>query len=136
LLGAPTIFPKSQSKGKPMSQFAKQRLFHNLDKSALVPEGHEDVGFLYAGVGDEIPDSACELYGLIDGELADADGAEGAPKETAKQRKAREAAEKEVADAAAAQTGNDANAQGSGDADAQASFPANAQGADAANGQG
>ena len=52
--------------------FAKTRLFHTADKSTLVHEDSEDAAFLYANTGDEIPESAAELYGLVDGDLAKA----------------------------------------------------------------
>lgn len=50
--------------------FATTRLFHTADKSSLVREDHPDAAYLYASTGDEIPDSAAELYGLVDGDLA------------------------------------------------------------------
>ena len=50
-------------------QIAQQRLYLNADKTGLVPHGHKDVAFLYAGVGDEIPDSAAKRFGLVDGKL-------------------------------------------------------------------
>ena len=103
-----------------MSQIAKVRLFHNADKTKLVHEGDE-AAFLYANTGDEIPDTACELYGLVDGDLADA--AEPAPKLTAAEKKAaKAAADKAEADAKAAtekdgQLNNDENkGDGTGDA--------------------
>lgn len=49
--------------------FAKARLFLNADKSKLVHEGSEEAAFLYAAPGDEIPDSAAEMFGLVDGDL-------------------------------------------------------------------
>ena len=52
-----------------MSQIAKVRLFHTADKSKLVHDDNDEAAFLYANTGDEIPDSACELYGLVDGDL-------------------------------------------------------------------
>lgn len=57
--------------------FAKSRLFHTADKSALVHEDSEDAAFLYANTGDEIPESAAELYGLVDGDLPEAKGRSG-----------------------------------------------------------
>ena len=50
--------------------FAKQRLYFNQDKTALVAEDDPTAASLYAGVGDEIPTSAAELFGLVDGELS------------------------------------------------------------------
>lgn len=55
-----------------MSQFAKKRLFQTEDRSKLVHEDHPEARFLYAAEGDEIPDSACERYGIEDGDLTDA----------------------------------------------------------------
>lgn len=49
--------------------FAKARLYHNADKSKLVHEGNEEAAFLYATPGDEIPESAAEMYGLVNGDL-------------------------------------------------------------------
>lgn len=96
-----------------MNQFAKQRLYHNADKSKLVPEGHEDAAFLYANEGDEIPAEACALYGLKDGAIATA------KKESAAEKKAREAAEKSVAADADKQAQADADKQAQADADKQ-----------------
>ena len=55
--------------------FAQQRLYLTADKAKLVPEGDEDAATLYASPGDEIPDSAAERFGLVDGALP----ATGAP---------------------------------------------------------
>lgn len=49
---------------------ATERLFFNADKSKVVAEGDPDAAFLYAAPGDEIPDSACEKFGLADGGIA------------------------------------------------------------------
>ncbi|MFN3990049.1 MAG: hypothetical protein ACK4IS_07305 [Erythrobacter sp.] len=46
-----------------------QRLYQTADRSELVPEGDAKASFLYATPGDEIPASAVELYGLVDGAL-------------------------------------------------------------------
>ncbi|AEQ50758.1 helix-hairpin-helix domain-containing protein [Pelagibacterium halotolerans] len=46
---------------------AAERIYLNADKSRAVPEGHKDAAFLYAAIGDEIPDSAAEKYRLTDG---------------------------------------------------------------------
>lgn len=51
-------------------QIARMRLCLTADCAALVPEGHQDAAFLYASIGDEIPDEAAERFGLIDGLLA------------------------------------------------------------------
>ena len=49
---------------------AAQRLFITACKSRLVAEGDPAGAFLYAAPGDEIPDSAAERFGLVDGGLA------------------------------------------------------------------
>lgn len=51
------------------NQIAQERMFLNADKTKALPEGHKDAAFLYAGVGDEIPASACERFGIVDGKL-------------------------------------------------------------------
>ncbi len=43
---------------------AKQRLYLTADRLHAVPEGHQDAATLYATVGDIIPPSAAELYGI------------------------------------------------------------------------
>ena len=48
---------------------AKARLYLVADKSRLVREGDPKAAFLYATEGDEIPDSAVEQFGLVDGDL-------------------------------------------------------------------
>lgn len=48
---------------------AAERLFITADKKRLVREGHKDGAFLYVAPGDEIPDSAAEMFGLVDGKL-------------------------------------------------------------------
>lgn len=52
---------------------AKQRLYLNAAKSALVAAGHPDAAQLYCTPGDQIPDSAAERFGLVDGELQEAE---------------------------------------------------------------
>ncbi|MBB5987426.1 hypothetical protein [Sphingobium lignivorans] len=51
--------------------FAKQRLFLTADGAALVAEGDPAGATLYAAPGDEIPASAAEKFGLVDGDLPD-----------------------------------------------------------------
>jgi hypothetical protein len=46
-----------------------QRLCLTADKKRVVPEGDPKAAFLYATPGDEIPDSAAEMFGLVDGGL-------------------------------------------------------------------
>jgi len=48
---------------------AKERLYLTADKKRLVGEGDTRAAFLYATPGDEIPDSAAELFKLVDGGL-------------------------------------------------------------------
>tara|TARA_R110002124_G_scaffold256146_2_gene421790 strand:+ start:515 stop:994 length:480 start_codon:yes stop_codon:yes gene_type:complete len=50
-------------------QIAKQRLYLNADKTALVEVGHAKAATLYCTPGDAIPDSAVERFGLVDGKL-------------------------------------------------------------------
>lgn len=57
--------------------YAKQRLLLTADESKLVPEGHPDGATLYCSPGDEIPDSAAERFGLVDGELPAGGSKEG-----------------------------------------------------------
>ena len=53
---------------------AKERLFITSDKKRLVKEGDPKGAFLYAAPGDEIPQSAAEMFGLIDGKLPSTGG--------------------------------------------------------------
>lgn len=48
---------------------ARERLYLTADKQSLVGEGSTKAAFLYAALGDEIPDSAAALFGLVDGRL-------------------------------------------------------------------
>lgn len=43
---------------------ATKTLFHNADRSKVVPEGHEDAQFLIVREGQEISDADAEKYGL------------------------------------------------------------------------
>ncbi len=47
----------------------KQRLYLTADKAKLVAEGDKEAATLYASPGDEIPEKAAELFGLVDGAL-------------------------------------------------------------------
>ncbi len=49
--------------------FAKERLYLTADGQALVAEGDPRGASLYAAPGDEIPQSAAEKFGLVDGDL-------------------------------------------------------------------
>lgn len=48
---------------------AKERLFFTADRKRVVAEGDQKAAFLYAAPGDEIPESAAEKFGLVDGRL-------------------------------------------------------------------
>lgn len=54
-----------------MTMIARMRLCLTAERDALVPDGHQDAAFLYAAIGDEIPDDAAERFGLVDGLLPD-----------------------------------------------------------------
>ncbi|MDR6708163.1 hypothetical protein J2X73_002534 [Novosphingobium sp. 1748] len=53
---------------------AAMRLCLTADREELVAEGDPRAAFLYASVGDEIPQSAVEKFGLVDGKLPENDG--------------------------------------------------------------
>ena len=55
-----------------------QRLYVTKDRKKAVPAGHKDAAALYAVPGDEIPQSAADRFGLVDGHLKgfDPDAAE------------------------------------------------------------
>lgn len=71
------------------SQICGERLCLTLDRQALVRAGHEKANSLYATPGTEIPGSAVERFGLVDGcipddvEIAHAKGAAVEDKEDA-----------------------------------------------------
>lgn len=48
-------------------QHARERLYLTADKGQVVGEGHPAAAFLYAAQGDEIPASAAERFGIVDG---------------------------------------------------------------------
>lgn len=50
-------------------QQARERLYLTADRSRLVREGDPKAAFLYAAAGDEIPASAVEKFGLVNGRL-------------------------------------------------------------------
>lgn len=58
---------------------ALQRLFLTACRTALVAEGDPLGATLYAAPGDEIPDSAAEKFGLVDGRLPDEKERKGPP---------------------------------------------------------
>ncbi|QXN68004.1 hypothetical protein [Microcystis phage Mwe-Yong1] len=49
------------------AQFACERLYLTADRTRVVPHGSPEAAFLYASEGDEIPASAAEKFGLVDG---------------------------------------------------------------------
>ncbi|MBA5777470.1 hypothetical protein H2509_13510 [Stappia sp. F7233] len=65
---------------------AKERLYLTKDKSKLVGEGDLRAAFLYAAPGDEIPASAVERFGLVDGSLAKGGKKQSAPAEDKERR--------------------------------------------------
>lgn len=50
-------------------QTARERLYLTADRANLVREGDPKAAFLYAAKGDEIPASAADRFGLVDGRL-------------------------------------------------------------------
>lgn len=52
-----------------MNMVAKERLYLTKDKGRLVGEGDKRAAFLYAAVGDEVPEDAAKRFGLTDGRL-------------------------------------------------------------------
>lgn len=53
----------------PGNQVAQQRLYLTADKDRLVRQDDPAAAFLYCTPGDEIPESAAERFGLVDGRL-------------------------------------------------------------------
>ena len=51
------------------NQICAERLYLTADRDELVGEGSDRAAVLYASVGDEIPHSAAERFGLKDGKL-------------------------------------------------------------------
>lgn len=51
------------------NMIAKARLFLTADSKALVAEGDPKGATLYCAPGDEIPESAAKMFGLVDGDL-------------------------------------------------------------------
>lgn len=69
---------------------ATERLYLTENRKQLVREGDSRGAFLYAAPGDEIPDSAVEMFGLVDGTL---------PQGKSKAKEAAPAEDKEAAPA-------------------------------------
>lgn len=100
---------------------AKVRLYLTANGKALVDEGDPKGASLYAAPGDEIPESAVELFGLVDGGLKGAkakSGDAGAAKPKTAAGKAKEAAPGEDKEAAPGEDKTEsgaAKAEASGD---------------------
>lgn len=67
-----------------------QRLYLTKDRKKLVPHGDARAAFLYATPGDEIPASAAEMFGLVDGELPSKPAAKPKPAASDKEKPASE----------------------------------------------
>ena len=52
---------------------AKQRMYLTGTRERLVEEGHADAAYLYASIGDTIPDSAVDKFKIVGGYLTKAD---------------------------------------------------------------
>lgn len=79
---------------------AKERLFLNASRDALFPENHAKAAFLYAAAGDEIPETAAEMFGLVDGGLPEGEAKlrkKGAAAAAKAEEEAAELAKKEAA---------------------------------------
>lgn len=107
---------------------ASERMYLTADGQRLVREGDPDGATLYAAPGDEIPASAAERFGLVDGAIdaqaaaearakAEADAAAQAEVDAAALTAAEAAAQE---DAAAAKAEADAAAKAEADAAAKA----------------
>lgn len=79
----------------PANMICAQRLFLTADKAELVGESDARAAFLFASPGDEIPASAAERFGLVDGALP-GKGAKPAP--ATKPKKATQAKPKPAAE--------------------------------------
>ncbi|MBZ0164572.1 MAG: hypothetical protein K8H74_17900 [Notoacmeibacter sp.] len=66
---------------------AQERLWLTADRKRLVPDGHSDAAFLYAAPGDEIPASAAEMFGLVDGNAPSKHAGRASRDEDGKSRK-------------------------------------------------
>lgn len=58
-----------------MQTKAKERMWLNKKRDALVVDGHKDASVLYAAAGDVIPESAKEKFGIGDNGLIKGDAA-------------------------------------------------------------
>jgi len=65
-----------------------QRLYLTADRKRVVPQGHKAAATLYASPGDEIPNSAAEMFGLVDGALPEKKGGKGKPAPANKEKQA------------------------------------------------
>lgn len=100
---------------------AAMRLCLTADKDELVAEDDPRAAFLYAAVGDQIPQSAVDKFGLVDGKLPVVDAAAAEAKRLADEaaaaeakRKADEAAAEAAKKAAEDAASQDGSAQGDG----------------------
>ena len=90
---------------------AAMRMCLTADRERLVPAGSEEAAFLYASVGDDIPESAVERFGLVHGCLPGTPEAEAAAAAEQAEAAAKQA-EEEAAAAAAAAADKDASGDG------------------------
>lgn len=83
---------------------ARERLYLTADRATLVGANSPKAAFLYAALGDEIPDSAAAKFGLVDGRLKAAPAEKTAEQKAAAEKAAaaKAAREKAAADRAAA----------------------------------
>ncbi|WPZ06583.1 hypothetical protein [Pelagerythrobacter marinus] len=65
-----------------------QRLYLTADRKRVVPQGHKDAATLYASPGDEIPQSAAAMFGLVDGALPEKKGSKSTAAPANKEKQA------------------------------------------------
>lgn len=80
--------------------FAKERLYLTAKADRLVREGDKDAASLYVAAGDEIPASAAERFGLVDGTIADKGKGRSAQQDGTKEKKPGQDKEKKPDDGA------------------------------------
>ena len=100
---------------------AAMRMCLTADRERLVPAGSEEAAFLYASVGDDIPESAVERFGLVHGCLPGTPEAEAAAAAEQAEAAAKQAEEEAAAAAAAKQAEEEAAAAAAAAADKDAS---------------
>ena len=82
---------------------AKQRMYLVGNRDRLVEEGHADAAYLYASIGDTLPDSAVDKFKSVDGYMskaARATASRAATTVAGKKAAKKAAAEKKVRDEA------------------------------------